>query len=149
MATTNFNTIRFYEAKDYNYQIARTRKGTVAGQSPVNEFVLKRTGTGNVTCTSASTTLSGASSAFGTDNIGAGYYIDTNEATPRRIGVVASVTNDSTIVLVTAASFTYTGGFLIRQPIWSDRLGAFLVAITAEGINVPVISALRTPQGCT
>ena len=69
----------------------------------------------------ASTALVGTSTVWNTDigtsTNGQGAVIYTNESTPRLIGVVASVTDDTHLTLTTNAGINYSGGFTIAPSI--------------------------------
>jgi hypothetical protein len=78
---------------------------------------------GTITCNTGSTTVTGSSTVFNTDigttTVGQGAVLFTNETTPRYIGVVASVSGQTSLTLVSNAAITLSSatGFTIAASI--------------------------------
>jgi hypothetical protein len=96
---------------------------------------------GTITCTTGGTTVTGSSTVFqtdiGTTTIGQGAVLYTNEATPRYIGVVASVTSQTALTLVANAAITL-----------SSATG-FTIAPSLNGIPVTEVYKLSTITAVT
>jgi len=91
---------------------------------------------GTITCSTGSVTVTGSSTVFNTDigttTVGQGAVLYTNEATPRYIGVVASVASNTSLTLVANAAITLSSAT------------TFTIAPSINGIPVTEIYKLST-----
>lgn len=88
--------------------------GTPTG-SIVNIQTKGELGIGTITCTTSSTSVTGVGTGFTTDlQVGSQIFRDDNVL----IGEIASITNNTTLVLTAVSIMTYTGGFNLANPVY-------------------------------
>ena len=144
MAVFNQN---FYRVNSNNLALASSATGGTVDQ-PTEELGRLVLRPGTITCATNSTSVTGVSTAFST-NVQIGHVLQ--DAVGNNIGVVSSITNDTTLVLVSNAKVAlttsrYTSGNNTAI-LATDSFLMRIQVIKAAGntsVTVPNITLLRT-----
>lgn len=94
----------------------------MVGGVPTGSYVNLQTngvsGIGSIICTTGSTAVTGSGTGFTTDlYVGSQIFRSDNVL----IGEIASITNNTTLVLTAVSNMTYTGGYALANPIYGIK----------------------------
>lgn len=146
-----FQNITIYKSNANNLAIATTNSG---GGTPTEQIGVTTITTGTITTTSGNTAVVGVGTLF-TSEVSVGSYLFTTANPPVYIGKVATVTNNTNLVLESGGAYVSLAGVAYVKTQLNDGLSTSqdilmrvpVLVVDSVTRTIPKVSFLRNPNG--